>query len=348
MIKDEIQFLVIVFSGLLGLLIMLLIYLIGRKAMEIRLRKNIEHLKERMNEKMLHSILTGDVLRALQGDSAARKMAIQELLSHYSEVLEGTEEKTNLNRIAESMLAHHYRRNLRSMKWSTRMNALYHIDAFEMHSLKADILRLLSQKKTTKEEEIKALSIMAHLQSAEIYDLLTGKYKELSYLEYRSILSRLGNDRFDLFVLGYHACQHQLKIAILDLAGLKKELKYLNFTESVFSVSSGEEKVRALKAVVSIGHVRRLEQYLPLLHSVNWEERMLAARLAGVMKVEPALPELVQLLKDPSWWVRSQAGQSITMFPKGRKILKEVIADSEDTFARDMAWEWLNKGVIQT
>jgi hypothetical protein len=348
MIKNEIQFLVVIFAGLLGLLLLLLLYLIGRKASEIRQRKSVERIKERMNEKMLHSILTGDVLRSLNGDSSRKKIAIEELLSHYSEVLEGTEEKTNLNWLAESMLSNHYRRNLRSIRWSTRMNALYHIEAFEMHGVKEDIMQLLRRQNATKEEKIKALTIIAQLQSPEIYELLTGEYKYLSYLEYRSILSRLENDRFDLFVLGYHSCQQHLKFAIMDLAGLKKELKYLNFTESVFSVSSGEERVRALKAVVSIGHVRKLEQYLPLLHSVNWEERMLAARLAGVMEAEHALPELVQLLKDPSWWVRSQAGQSITMFPLGKQILMEVITESDDSFARDMAWEWLNKGVLQT
>jgi hypothetical protein len=348
MINDEIQFLVTVFGMLSAILLILLIYLITRKAIENRQRRRIDKCKLRMNEKMLHSILTGEFLRSLQADSKVKKAAMEELLSHYAEILEGTEEKINLNRLAESRLITHYRKNLGSIKWSTRMNALFHIEAFSMEGLREDISMMLNRRRITKEEKIRILTILAQLQSSKMYELLTVNYANLSYLEYRNILSRLKNDGFDQFVLGYHACPRELKFAIMDLTGLKKDLHYLNFAESVFSVSSGEERVRALKATVSIGHVRKFERYLPLFQSVNWEERMLAARLAGVMKAEETIPHLVDLLQDSSWWVRSQAGQSITMFPQGKKILEDVMNASSDSFARDMAWEWINKGVYQS
>jgi len=348
MITDEIQFLAAAFVVLSGILLSLLVYLICRKAFENRQRRRIEHFKTIMNDKMLHSVLTGEFLRSLQADTKVKKLALEELLSHYAEILEGTEEKDNLNRLAESRLTDYYRKKLSSLRWSSRMNALFHIEAFQMEGLKEDIISVLNRKRITKEEKIRVLTILSQLQSTEMFDLLTGNYNDLSYLEYRNILSRLNSDGFDQFLLGYHSCQPELKFAIMDLAGLRKELNYLNFVETVFSVSSGEERVRALKAVVSIGHVRKFERYLPLFQSVNWEERMLAARLAGVMKAENSLPDLVKLLQDSSWWVRSQAGQSITMFPQGKKILEDVMSDSNDSFARDMAWEWINKGVYQT
>jgi hypothetical protein len=348
MITDDIQFLVTAFVLLSGILFILLVYLICRKAFENRQRRGIEHFKTIMNDKMLHSVLTGEFLRSLQADTKVKKLALEELLSHYAEILEGTEEKNNLNRLAKSRLTDYYRKNLSSLRWSSRMNALFHIEAFQMDGLKEDIISMLNRRRITKEEKIRVLTILAQLQSAEMFDLLTGNYRDLSYLEYRNILSRLNSDGFDQFLLGYHSCQPELKFAIMDLAGLKKELNFLNFAETVFSVSSGEERVRALKAIVSIGHVRKLDRYLHLFQSGNWEERMLAARLAGVLKAEKTLPDLVQLLQDSSWWVRSQAGQSITMFPQGKKVLEGVMSDSNDSFARDMAWEWINKGVYQT
>ena len=195
------------------------------------------------------------------------------------------------------------------------MNALFYIEAFHIEGLKEDIISMLNRRHITKDEKIRVLTILAQLQSAEFFELLTGDYNDLSYLEYRNILSRLNGNGFDQFLLGYHSCQPELKFAIMDLAGLRKELNYLNFAETVFSVSSGEERVRALKAIVSIGHVRKLDQYLHLFQSGNWEERMLAARLAGVLKAEKTLPDLVKLLQDSSWWVRSQAGQaSVRLF----------------------------------
>ncbi|WP_226644930.1 HEAT repeat domain-containing protein [Mesobacillus subterraneus] len=348
MINDDIKFLLTVFEWLMGILMLLLIYLIARKTMEIRLRKKVEEHKIQMNDKLLHSILTGDFLRSLQADTKAKKLATEELLSHYSDILEGTEEKKNLNLLAESRLSGDYRRALSSYRWSTRMNALFHIEAFEMESLKEDIQDMLKRSRVTKEEKIKGLSFLAQIQHKGIYRLVTEEYQDLSYLEYRNILSRLDEKGLEQFMLGYHSCQLQLKFAIIDLVGLKKNLGYLNFVESIFSNSNGEERVRALKALASIGHTSNANHFLPLLSSPNWEERMLSARLAGEMKCVEAIEELVLLLQDSSWWVRSQAGQSITRFPEGKKILQEVIESSSDSFAKDMAWEWMNKGVYQS
>lgn len=348
MINNEIQFLTTVFGWLAGILFLMLIYLIVRKALENSLRKRVEEHKSLMNDKVLHSILTGDFLRSLQVETKAKKMAMEELLSDYSEILEGTEEKKNLNLMAESRLSGDYRKALSSYRWSTRMNALFHIEAFQMESLKEDIQILLQRSRVSKEEKIKGLSFLSQIQHKGIFGLVTEEYKDLSYLEYRNIISRLKERHLEEFLLGYHSCQLQLKYAIIDLVGLKKDLAYLNFVETVFSISHGEERVRALKALASIGHTRKVEQFLPLLKSANWEERMLAARLAGEMKCDQAIPDLVLLLKDPSWWVRSQSGQSIILYPQGKRILEEVIASSSDSFARDMAWEWINKGVYQS
>ncbi|WNF23933.1 HEAT repeat domain-containing protein [Mesobacillus jeotgali] len=348
MIHDDIKFLLTVFEWLMGILLLLLFYLIARKAAEIRLRKKVEENKTKMNDKLLHSILTGDFLRSLQADTKAKKLAMEELLSHYSDILEGTEEKQNLNLLAETRLGEGYRRALSSYRWSTRMNALFHIEAFHMESVKEDIQAMLKRRRVTKEEKIKGLSFLAQIQDKEIYRLVTEEYKELSYLEYRNILSRLDEKSLEQFMLGYHSSQLQLKFAIIDLVGLKKNLAYLNFVESTFSNSSGEERVRALKALAAIGHTNNAKNFLPLLSSPNWEERMLSARLAGEMKCDEAIHGLVQLLQDPSWWVRSQAGQSITRFPQGKKILQQVIDSSSDSFAKDMAWEWMNKGVYQS
>lgn len=348
MIKDEIQFLLATFTILATLLMVLLIYLLLRKTFENRQRRKVEEFKSNMNEKMLQSILTGDFVRSLQADTYVKKIAIEELLSHYAEILEGTEEKKNLYVLADSRLSGHYRNSLKSMNWSTRMNALYHIEAFGMTGLKEDIFKLLNRRRATNEEKIRALSILSQFQAVQMFQLLTSDYNDLSHLEYRNILSRLEDKGLELFLLGYHSCQVQLKFAILDIVALKKDLGYLNFTETVFSFSSGEEKVRSLKALVSIGHVRNLERVMALFDSANWEERMLAGRLAGVMKVESALPDLLKLLQDPSWWVRTQAGQSIMMFPQGKTLLEDVVASSDDSFARDMAIEWINKGVYHT
>jgi len=72
---------------------------------------------------------------------------------------------------------------------------------------------------------------------------------------------------------------------------------------------------------------------------------MVAAKLIGSLKEERGIQRLIELLHDQSWWVRSQAGQAIDQFTNGKEILRSVFETSNDVFAKDMAWEWLHKGV---
>ena len=71
----------------------------------------------------------------------------------------------------------------------------------------------------------------------------------------------------------------------------------------------------------------------------------MAARLIGAMKAKEGIGDLIHLLHDRSWWVRSQAGQALAKFPEGKTILQEIAETTEDLFARDMAEEWIHKGV---
>jgi HEAT repeat protein len=136
-----------------------------------------------------------------------------------------------------------------------------------------------------------------------------------------------------------------LQKAILDVISIKKESSYLLFTENIFAVYSGELRLRALKALAVLGSVKEINTYLELLYSSKWEERMLAAKLVGNLKEERGLNRLIELLHDQTWWVRFQAGQAICLFPNGKEILEQVYTTSTDMFAKDMAWEWLHKGV---
>ncbi|MEK5379513.1 HEAT repeat domain-containing protein [Niallia sp. FSL W8-0635] len=168
--------------------------------------------------------------------------------------------------------------------------------------------------------------------------------KSLSEKNYRSILLRLKPEMFEEFIRPFYYCREELQLAILDVISMKKEVDYLVFLESIFEKYDGEIKLRALKAISSIGYVRNIEEYLFLTKSKKWQERMMVAKLLGSYE-EQHLYLLITLLHDSSWWVRSQAAESIINFKKGRAILLEIIKHSKDTFAQDMAREWLNKGV---
>jgi hypothetical protein len=342
--ENELLFLSIAIVVIFVAQSLILIYLIVRKSIEIRFKKKVDRQKQLFSDRLLSFLFDGEFSRELIPDSKVKKHALEELLSRFAEVLEGEIEKKNLYFLAETYLSDYYRTLLGKRKWSIRMNALYHIEEFQIHTLAKDIKKLIIRPKVTRDEKVHGLRILSLFHDNNLYEELVLKHNSLSEYEYRSILFVANEMTMDIFVLGFYKCQPPLKNAIIDLIGMKNELKYASFIESVYKASSDEVKIRALKALASIGFVKDIKIYLPLCKSEKWQERMMIAKLLGAIYDEEGIKCLVNLLHDPSWYVRSQAGQAINHYPNGKKIFKEVIQTTKDQFAKEMAWEWMNKG----
>jgi len=343
--ERELVYLFIVTALFSCILFIMLLYLSIRKSAANKKRKQIEAYKETYNPILFEYIIGGNVSRKLVPTGEVQKKAVEELLAKYSEILEGKEERKSLTAMANLHLTEYYRGRLRSRKWSSRMNALYYIEKFNMDTLLKDLFAMLGQKRISRDELTHILRILANFQFINLYDYLNKKYAFLSGFECRNILVRLESGHFDQFILGFHKARPDLQFAILDVIGVKREVRFLPFLESIFQTYKGEARLRALKAIGSIGYVGNLGPYRPLAYSEKWEERMMAARLIGAMKAKEGIGDLIHLLHDRSWWVRSQAGQALAKFPEGKTILQEIAETTEDLFARDMAEEWIHKGV---
>ncbi|CAM3645049.1 HEAT repeat domain-containing protein [Mesobacillus zeae] len=343
MVGNEIVFLGGLAAFLLSVLLLLLLYLVVRKAVENRRRARIEKYKGSIEPILFQYVMDGNLPNGLDLKTNDGRAASEELLVHYSGILEGEEEKANISSFAELYLASHYREKLRDRKWSQRLNALYHIEDFHLSGLEDDILEYLRRRKLTRDEQVQCLNILASLQYADLSELLMTHYSNFSCLEYRNMFSRLDQSLFAKFVENFLVFPNEVQLAILDIISFRKEISYLGFCENIFEASRGEARLRALKAVASIGYVSSSENYLPLLQSADWQERMLAARLIGILQEQKGLNQLTDLLHDRVWWVRSQAGQSIMMFREGASVLSRVMEETDDAFARDMAWECLNR-----
>jgi hypothetical protein len=340
----ELLYLSIATVGIVSVLGLILLYLVLRKAMENRIRTKIENQKELYSEPLFSLLLNPEINRKLIPDHSIEIQAIEQLLSKYVEILEGESEKKNLYSIAELYLSNYYKAGLQSKKWSKRMNALYHIEDFNIHSLHPNVASLIRRKNATKAEKVLGLRILAFFHYENLLEELVTKHSTLSELDYRSILMKASNQTISECILRFHKSIPTLQKAILDILAYKNELKYVTFIESVFRSYSGEVRLRALKALSSIGYVKNISPYIPLCKSKLWQERMMVARLLGAIQEEEGLSCLIELLHDQTWWVRSQAAQSIKNYPNGIKLLKKVYQTSKDPFAVDMAWEWINKG----
>lgn len=343
--KDkELLYLSIATTVIVSVLVILLLYLIIKKTVENRLKSKIEIQKDEYNEPLFSFLLNPELSRNLKPDNLIKTQAIEQLLSKYIEILEGDSEKKNLYSIAELYLSNYYKAGLKSKNWSKRMNALYQIEDFNIHSLESDVLKLINKKKATKEEKVIGLRILAFFHYENLLDELESTHANLSEFEYRSILMKACNQTIDECVLRFQKSRPALQKAVLDILAIKNELKYITFIESVFQSYSGEIRLRALKTLANIGYVKDCSVYMPLCKSEVWQERMMLARLLGAIQEDEGLSCLVELLHDQTWWVRSQAAQSIKKYPNGIQILRNVYQTSKDPFAVDMAREWVNKG----
>jgi HEAT repeat protein len=342
--EKEILFLGLITAVIVIILFVMLIYLIIRKMIDIHNKRLIQQQKEKYESYLYTNLFEGTYTRGLVPSTDIQKAAVEELLSRYGKMLEGDQEKSRLAELAELYLSEYYQKRLKSKKWSNRMNALYNIEDFHLTNLLNDVLLLL-KKRSSEEEVVHVLRILSSFQYRHLFEMLTKQYSSFSEYEYRNILIRLEKEPFDQFVLGFKKCQLNLQNAVLEVIGVKKELRYSLFLEKVFLSYSGETKIRALKALAELGYVKHIDRYLDLLVSPKWEERMISAKLFGALQETSCIPQLINLLHDQIWWVRSQAGQAIARFPNGKQILQNVFETSKDPFAKDMAWEWLHKGV---
>lgn len=344
MIKNEIFILGASAAVILGLLFLILFYLVIRKWLEQRMRTKIDECMETLSPQIFEFISEGKISRHLHLDSDIKKKAAEELLAKFAANLTGEDETEKLRGFADSHLRNYFKQQLKSRRWSIRMNALYHIEDLHLTELQPQVLESARKEKVSHDERVQSLRILAAFQYEEIFDLLHSNSDYLSDGELRNIILRLNDHKFCEFILGFHKSGKQLKYAVVDAAGIRKDLKYVNFIESVYASYGGEARLRAVKALSSLGVVKDLSPYLKLRHSGDWKERMMAAKLFGSLKEPELLPYLMELLHDASWWVRSQAGQSIMLYPDGRKELQLVLETSNDSYAKDMAWEWINKG----
>ncbi|WP_400246240.1 HEAT repeat domain-containing protein [Niallia sp. JL1B1071] len=341
--EQEIKVLQIVSIILIVLLVCLLVYLIIRKTVENRQNKKVIDKKKKLIGTVFEHLRDGKEIPKNIMQTRIDKQALEEVLTDFSERMEGEQEEKRLHELAAFYLRDSYVKELKARNWSSRMNVLYKIEDFHLHEMERHVISRLYNKNCTSDEKIQIYRILAAFQYEKIWSIIN-EDMELSEKNYRSILLRIKSAIFEEFIRPFYYCREELQLAILDVISMKRKVEYLVFLESVFEKYDGEIKLRALKAISSIGYVKNIEDYLFLAKSKVWEKRMMIAKLLGSSE-EKYLPLLIMLLHDSSWWVRSQAAESIMSFKKGRVILLEIVKLSKDKFAQDMAREWLNKGV---
>jgi HEAT repeats len=142
-------------------------------------------------------------------------------------------------------------------------------------------------------------------------------------------------------ILSDHAADVRLVASALDSAGRLRLVESADLVAARLEVTRPrEERAAALRALaaMSVLPVGATSQVRCALSADDEAVRTQAARAAVLLDPSEAVPTLLELLGDRSWWVRRAAGESLSNIAgPGREALLEATSSHHDRFARDMA-----------
>lgn len=251
--------------------------------------------------------------------------------------------KEKIQGFACQHLRHYYKKLLQSKKWSIRINALNRVIDFHMDCL-LDECKQLEKENLAHEEYFLLLLIYVKLDANYFLKVIQSREEILSENEYKRLVMELDAASLSQVLSQYNEWNSSFQQAIITVLGMKRDVSPLSFLEHKLVGTDSEIRIRALKAINEIGAVSSMEKYLSFVDSPVWEERLMVAKIFRNVDFQEALPYLKKLIQDESWWVRSEAANTINQSRYGQVALQEIAENATDPFAIDMAKEYIRRG----
>lgn len=248
-----------------------------------------------------------------------------------------------------------YRKRLFHSKWSTRMNALYFIDLFKIEMMQDDLLKLLESKKCSSEERRQIYLLLAEFRYVHLQDLLKESKGLPPFLLNEMISLVVTPDNFESYVDIFYDLPYEWRLSLLDVIRDKnfRSLKLQELLESLLKARDQEMRVRATKTIASLGYISSPDVITQILDEQReeWQsqqsagEKLMYARLMGNIKKQQFLQYLEQFISDKSYVIRSEAAKAIRKYKDGKEILLSITATHPDSYARNIAKEWLERSM---
>lgn len=343
MIEVGIVYLFIFFLVLFFILLCLFIYLMIEKYMNNDSRKKINELKETYRLDMFHFLQTGKDDELSPEGSNEKFIAFLELLSEYANVLDSMEIKQKISKYAKKHFTNHVEKELKKRRWSLRMNALYMIEDFHMEHLKDSLHELYGRNNLTIAEKSQILRMFAKFNDSKLTSYMQKLDQRLSDFSILSILSIMNEETFEILVEDFVNLDKRTQFMVVETIGKEQLIQYHPLLAKLLESNEEEMRIRALKAYSNMGAPIDKTQLAEFFTFESWQVRMMAAKVVGKQKLTSYKDKLIELLSDQEYVVRAEAAKAIIQFKDGIDILKQVIDETKDDFARDMALEWHEK-----
>ena len=334
-------------SGIIILAIIMLVlflYLVYKRIVQNNQlkRKNV-YLKERLAEWDAYFRSEIALHDGMIPKNDAEIQSVESIFSTYINNFSDVEIKEKIQIFSCQHLEHYYKKLLQSKKWSIRINALNRVVDFQMGCL-LDECKKMGQQKLSHEEFFLLLLIYSRLDFNHFLKVIQSTEEILSENEYKILLIELDSEGLKQVLNRFNEWNIFFQYALITVLGIKRDVSELSFLEERIMDDDPEIRIRALKAINEIGAISALEKYLPFVDSSIWEERLMVAKIFRNVAFERVLLSLKKLIHDESWWVRSEASKTLNQSRRGQVVLEEIIENSTDLFAMDMAKEYIKRG----
>ncbi|GGN99891.1 HEAT repeat domain-containing protein [Saccharibacillus kuerlensis] len=354
---DILRILWIAAAVLILLIGLILFYLVERKVLRTRYRKQVAEAVDRLaapDSPLVDYLMSGERSRRLAASGEGlRREALEEALLNRLTVSASQIERERIYDFAAYYFTEEYAYMLEQRRWSDRMNVLLHIEKFQMTGLKDKIIdRLdgLKEHPSHDDERFLLVRTLSSLQAKETFDYFDIAEKRFSELQLMQMLRPLQGELLDRLIHEFEWFPIRIRYCVLDTLrlGNVRTNEVLELLENCMRVEDREMRIRALKALANFGYITpaaadHLEARMIESETVSWPERLMHARLAGMLREERFVPHLETMMADPSYEVRREAASSLANYRNGLERIGRIAEEHPDRFARDMAIETLER-----
>jgi HEAT repeat protein len=344
--------LVVTASGLFFLVsfsVGLFVFVIVRRLVLARRQARFDRLYGEMEKDVLEaiSLLSPEFSREAACRHKSHPHVLTQVLLDYSDRIVG-EGKDHLKIIFDHAVKGHCLRHLASRRTSKRLQSVRLFIIFFDASESAFLLRLLDDKPIIKLAVVNALS---RIPSPETLTYIFRAFEEdtgFAVQAYFNIMFSLGNRITPLVKAFLNKPLSVNKLALLvELVGA---IPLRTLYPDVVALAGHPDKEIRLRVARALGRLLIPETgdtLVALSSDKAWEVKAQAVKSLGKMRNLGTTDILTRALFSPYWYVRYNAGHALAeMGEEGLRRLKEVAAQGDDKFARDMSVMVLNDLIV--
>jgi len=339
-----------IFVFMLVLNLFLFFLLLARKMYMIRAARKKEILRAQYEQELMDYMSHQQKDRVTVPAGKWERKVFEELILSYGSFLTGDAKESLLEVIGkEEKIAEITKQLKRENPWEKRI-ATYQAGEFGLK----EVSPLLLEQLETEDRELLYITARALIKMEGrryVRDIFEAVGKE-GAMEKNNILvlvELVEEDIRDLLEEIMRGSNPFLQALALEIYGKRQYMEGVPWMQKMVSRPQKEIRIGALKGAAALGDIGD-EDYFHRMAALetdeHWEVRAFLGKYLKHVKNDQAIEILKRLVKDPNWYVRTNAADALDeQGEKGLKTLVELL-DSKDRFAVDKAREVIQRKVI--